>query len=137
MIENENMDLVRSGYEKFGKGDIQGLLGLFSDDIDWSTPHLENAPYGGRVLGLKAVGEFFQKLGETEEFAYFEPTEFIAQGDRVVVLGRCKATVRSTDRSFEIDWVHIFTVHDGKVTNFTEHFDSALVNKAFQRAASA
>ena len=60
MIENENMDLVRNGYEKFGKGDIQGLLGLFSDDIDWSTPHLENAPYGGRVLGLKAVGELLR-----------------------------------------------------------------------------
>ena len=137
MNENANTDLVRSGYEKFSKGDIQGLLSLFSDDIDWSTPHLEDAPFGGRLLGLQALGEFFQKLGEAEEFSFFEPTEYIAQGNRVVVLGRSKATVRSTNRSYEIDWVHIFTVHEGKVTNFAEYFDSALVNKAFQKAAGA
>jgi ketosteroid isomerase-like protein len=137
MNENANTDLVRSGYEKFSKGDIPGLLSLFSDDIDWFTPHLEDAPYGGRLLGLKALGEFFQTLGEAEEFSFFEPTEYIAQGDRVVVLGRSKATVRSTNRSYEIDWVQIFTVHEGKVTNFAEYFDSALVNKAFQKAAGA
>lgn len=137
MIEDSNKDLVRSGYEKFSSGDVPGLMNLFSDDIDWSTPHLENAPFGGRLLGLKAVGEFFQKLGDTEDFAYFEPTEFVAQGDRVVVLGRCKATVKPTGRNYEMDWVHVFTVHEGKVTNFAEFFDSALVNKAFQMAANA
>lgn len=137
MNEDANLEIVRSGYERFGNGDIEGLLNLFSDDIDWSTPHLEHAPYGGRLLGLEEVGEFFEKLGETEDFAYFEPTEFIAQGDRVVVLGRSKATVKATERSYEMDWVHIFTIHEGKITNFAEFFDSALVDKAFQKAASA
>ena len=137
MNENANLDLVKSAYEKFGNGDIPGLLSLFSDDIDWSTPHLEDAPFGGRLLGLQEVGEFFKTLGETEDFAYFEPTEFIAQGDRVVVLGRSKSTVKPTNRSYEVDWVHVITVHEGKVTNFAEYFDSALVNKAFQKAANA
>jgi uncharacterized protein len=137
MIEDSNKDLVRTGYEKFTSGDIPGLVGLFSDDIDWSTPHLEDAPYGGRILGLKAVGEFFKTLDEVEDFAYLEPTEFIAQGNRVVVLGRSKATVKQTGRSYEVDWVHVFTVHEGKITNFAEYFDSALVNKAFQMAAKA
>jgi uncharacterized protein len=137
MIEDSNKDLVRIGYEKFTNGDIPGLVGLFSDDIDWSTPHLEDAPYGGRILGLKAVGEFFKTLDEAEDFAYLEPTEFIAQGNRVVVLGRSKATVKQTGRSYEVDWVHVFTVHEGKITNFAEYFDSALVNKAFQMAAKA
>lgn len=137
MNEDANIELVQSGYEKFGSGDIPGLLGLFTPDIDWSTPHLEDAPYYGRVLGLDEVGKFFTALDEAEEFAYFEPTEFIARGDRVVVLGRAKATVRATARDYEIDWVHVFTVHEGKITNFAEYFDTAVVNKAFQKAATA
>jgi len=136
MNEDANVELVRSGYEKFGSGDIPGLLSLLTPDIDWSTPHIENAPFGGRLLGLPEVGNFFSKLGEAEDFAYFEPSEFIAKGDRVVVLGRAKATVKSTGRDYEIDWVHIFTVHEGKITNFAEFFDTAVVDKAFQKAAT-
>ena len=110
---------------------------MFSEDIDWSTPHLENAPFGGRILGIEEVAKFFNILGETEDFAYFEPTEFIPSRDKVVVLGRAKSTVKTTGRDYEMDWVHVFTIHEGKVTNFAEYFDTALVDKAFQKAASA
>ena len=137
MNEDANVELVRSGYEKFGSGDIEGLLSLFSEDIDWSTPHLENAPFGVGILGIEEVSKFFNILGETEDFAYFEPTEFIPSRDKVVVLGRAKSTVKTTGRDYEMDWVHVFTIHEGKVTNFAEYFDTALVDKAFQKAASA
>ena len=137
MSETTNTEIVQNAYGKFGSGDIPGLLSLLTDDIDWETPHVENAPFTGNRLGLKEVAEFFQLLNESEDFAYFEPTEFIAQGDKVVVLGRSKATVKSTDRSYETDWVHIFTVNDGKITHFHEFFDSAAATRAFQKTAAA
>jgi len=132
-----NLEIVQAGYEKFGSGDIEGLLALFTDDIDWSVPHIENAPFTGNRLGLEEVAEFFKGLTEAEEFSYFEPTEFIEQGNRVVVLGRVKATVRATGRTYESDWVHLFTVHDGKITNFREFFDTEAVSIAFQKTAVA
>ncbi|MEP6847444.1 MAG: nuclear transport factor 2 family protein [Acidobacteriota bacterium] len=137
MSETTNIEVVQNAYEKFGTGDIPGLLTLLTDDIDWSTPHVENAPFAGNRLGLQEVGEFFKLLGESEEFSYFEPTEFIAQGDRVVVLGRSKATVKTTGRSYETDWVQLFTVHEGKITNFHEFFDNAAATRAFQKTAAA
>ncbi|MEP7074995.1 MAG: nuclear transport factor 2 family protein [Acidobacteriota bacterium] len=137
MSEETNIAVVQNAYEKFGTGDIPGLLTLLTDDIDWSTPHVENAPFAGNRLGLQEVGEFFKLLGESEEFSYFEPTEFIAQGNRVVVLGRSKATVKTTGRTYETDWVHLFTVHEGKITNFHEFFDNAAATRAFQKTAAA
>lgn len=137
MSEATNTEIVKKGYEHFSSGDVPGLLNLFTDDIDWSTPHVENAPFTGNRLGLEEVGEFFKLLTESEDISYFEPTEFIAQGDRVVVLGRSKATVKSTGRSYETDWVHLFTIHDGKITNFHEFFDSAAATRAFQKTAAA
>ena len=40
------------------------------------------------------------------------PREFIAQGDKVVVLGHGAWTTRDTGRDFESDWVHVFTVEN-------------------------
>ena len=137
MSEPTNLEIVQSGYEKFGNRDIEGLLSQFTDDIDWSTPHVENAPFTGNRLGLTEVADFFKGLAEAEEFSYFEPTEFVEQGKRVVVLGRAKATVKATAKTYETDWVHLFTVEDGKITHFREFFDTAAVTKAFQKTAAA
>ncbi len=137
MSETNNVELVKKGYEHFGSGDIEGLLNLFADDINWKTPTVENADYTGERSGKEEVTEFFSRLDESEEFSNFEPTEFIAQGDRVVVLGKSAGTVKPTGNNFETDWVHIFTVRDGKVTAFQEFFDTAAMNRAYQKATTA
>ena len=137
MNETNNTQIVKQGYEKFGSGDIEGLLNLFSDDISWKTPTVEGAEMTGQRNGREDVGKFFAELNESEEFSNFEPTEFIAQGDKVVVLGKSAGTVKATGRNFETDWVHIFTVKDGKVTGFLEFFDTAAMGRAYQKATSA
>ena len=30
-----NVEIVRKAYECFGRGDIEGLMELYSDDISW------------------------------------------------------------------------------------------------------
>lgn len=137
MNEDSNLQVVQSGYEKFGSGDINGLLSLFDEDIKWTVPEIENAPFGGSRVGREAVGQFFSQLDEAEDITEFSPTEFIAQGDRVVVLGRSTSTVRSTGNTYSTDWVHVFRLEDGKVTEFLEFFDNAAATRAFQKAATA
>jgi hypothetical protein len=70
-------------------------------------------------------------LAETVAFERFEPREFIAQRDRVAVLGHYKGTALSTGRSVESDWVMVFTRRDGKVVQFREYADSAAINAAY------
>lgn len=137
MNETENSKLVESGYDFFGKGDVEGLLKLFTDDIKWTVPEIENAPFAGSRSGKSDVGKFFQQLSEAEDISEFVPKEFVAQGDKVVVLGRSKATARATGKTYETDWVHVFTLRDGKVAEFHEFFDNAAANKAFQKTAAA
>jgi ketosteroid isomerase-like protein len=79
MSDTTNLEIVRSGYEKFGSGDIPGLLKLFSNDIKWTVPEIENAPFAGSRSGTEGVGEFFKQLSSAEDITSFEPTEFIAQ----------------------------------------------------------
>ncbi len=137
MSEQENISIVREAYKCFQTADIPGLLKHFGNDIEWTTPEVENAFFGGTINGIDAVTDFFAKLGETEDFTNFEPREFIAQGDRVVTLGSSTSTVIDTGREYTTDWVHLFTVRDSKITSFLEFFDTAEVNRAFQKATTA
>lgn len=137
MSEVTNTEIIQKGYENFGSGNIPGLLELFAENIGWEVPEIENAPFSGSREGIEAVGKFFEQLVEAEDITRFEPLEFIAQNDKVVVLGESAATVKATGRSYETDWVHVFTVHDGKIINFHEFFDNAAATKAFQKALPA
>ena len=42
-----NIQIVKNAYNKFTSGDIEGLLGLLSEDVHWQVPEIENAPFGG------------------------------------------------------------------------------------------
>ena len=132
-----NTEIIQKGYEYFGAGDIEGLLSLFADDISWTVPNIENAAFGGSRKGNKAVTEFFGQLADAEDFDRFEPLEFIAEGDKVVVLGETSATVKGTGKNYDTEWVHVFHLRDGKVTEFKEFLDTAAANRAFQKTATA
>ncbi len=137
MNEQENTKLVQKTYELFKSGDIETLLGMYSDDISWETPKVENVPFGGKVSGRDKVTEFFTNLDEHEEFSVFETTEFIAQGDKVVVLGHSTARVKSTNKELTLEFAHIVTVADGKITGFYEFFDTAAATKAYAATKAA
>jgi uncharacterized protein len=129
-----NIEVVKDAYAKFGAGDVAGLIGLCTEDIHWQTPVIENAKFGGIWHGHAGVGDFFMTLAGDENITHFEPIEFIADGEKVVVSGKSASTVKSTDKKYETDWVHIFTVQAGKITKFIEFFDNHIAaTKAFAK----
>ncbi|MCL6498960.1 MAG: nuclear transport factor 2 family protein [Firmicutes bacterium] len=123
-MSQKNIALVKEGYAAFGRGDIPALLELLAEDVEFFLHYPENPTLGGRYRGRAAVAQFFQRLGEEMEFTLMSPDEFIASGDRVVVLGRQAGRARSTGLHGELEWVHLFTVHNGRVTRFEEFLDS-------------
>ena len=113
--EEENAALVQSLYAAFGRGDMQTLSALW-DDIEWVFPGPTNViPFAGVHRGLQDVTQFFVTLSEALEFQKFEPREFIAQDDKVVVTGTSRVRNKANDRAADNDWVAVITVRDGKI----------------------
>ena len=134
-MEAANTKVVQDAYAAFGRGDIQALLGYMTDDIHW-RPVIGTAayvPFAGECSGKPAVAEFFRQVAATEEFEQFEPREFVAQGNTVVAIGHYRARTKSTGKTFDSDFVMVFTMRDGKVAAFREFADSAGINAAFTR----
>ena len=136
MSEQDNIDVVRKGYEAFGRGDMNGLLAQFDADIEWRTPGPADLPTAGDRRGHAGVQEFFQNLFAIVDIQRFETTQFVAQGDTVMVIGEDTSRVKATGTTLEFRFVHAFTVRNGKVVAFDEYTDfSPLV--AELRAAQA
>lgn len=128
----ENRQLTMSGYQKFANKDIAGLLDTFTDDIEWESIDNDEIPFAGTYHGKSEVGRYFSELDQAQEAVQFEPREFICEGDKVVVLGQSRWTVRSTGQTYDNPWVHVLTIRDGKVARFQQFNDTASVAKAFR-----
>ena len=133
MREAENTKVVQDAYAAFGRGDITTLLGYMTDDIHWQPVigTAKHVPFSGERKGKASVAEFFRLVAESEDFQQFEPREFIAQGDTVVAIGHYRAVTKATGKTFDADFVMVFTLRDGKVATFREFTDSAGINAAF------
>jgi ketosteroid isomerase-like protein len=131
MIREGNLQVVQKAYECFGRGDLDGIFDLLLDRVSWVTPEVEGAPHYGSKHGKDGAREFFHGLMASEIFEVFEPRQFLADEDRVFVLGRFVITVRATGKTWESDWIHMFTLEDGKIAAFREFFDNAAGGRAF------
>ncbi len=70
------------------------------------------------------------------ETTYPKPPEFVAQGDRVLVIGVATGKIYATNKPFRDEWVFDITVRDGKVTNIQEYIDTQALARASEMAAS-
>lgn len=136
-MSEQNTAIVQQAYHNFKTGNIQGLLDLLADDVTWQLPEVEDVAFAGKRSGRDSVGEFFAMVARDQDVIEFEPREFVAQGDKVISLGHYRWRVNDTGREFASDFVHVFTIRNGKIVAFREHFDSAAVAAAYQKAMRA
>ena len=141
MSVQTNTATVRQVYENFEalgrarakRPDLKPLLSLYSADVEWHVPEMENVPFAGPRRGIAGVRDFFAAITESLEVLQFEPREYIAQGDKVVALGRYSWRVKATGREFSSDFAHVCTIRDGKIVRFHEYMDTAAEVRAHKK----
>ena len=136
MSEQENTRIVQQAYETFKNGDVAGLLDMYSNDIDWHLPTVEELPWFGSRKGRDNTAEFFQRLAEAQDSVSFNPKKFIAQGDDVVAMGDYTWRSNATGKEFGGEWAHAWTVRDGKLASFREYADTAAASSAHRKDAA-
>jgi len=135
MSTRENVQIVKDFFAAIGRGDKQGLLALVAEDIEWTIPG-EDWPLAGTHRGHAGLAEVLRKASVEVETTYPEPPEFVAQGDRVLVVGVATGKIKATNKTFEDHWVFDITVRNGKLTNIREYIDTQALARASEMAAS-
>ena len=90
----DNVSLLKSLYDAFGRGDIPAVLGAMSPDITWyeaeSNPYM---PSGKAWIGPEAVlNNLFMKLGGDWDGFGVHPKSFHDAGNSVIVEARYSGT---------------------------------------------
>ena len=132
MSEQNNIDTVSQLYADFGEGNVEGILNVLTEDVQWKEPPAGKSPLAGTWEGHKGVEDFFRTIDETCETEDFQPKEFIAQGNKVVVLGYYRFLVKSTGKRWESEWSMVFTFRDGKISEFQFFGDTRAEAAAFE-----
>ena len=126
-MSNANVESVQRIYEAFGAGDVETILGLLADDVDFSTESdARIAPWHG-VRTKAEVPAFFQAIGETIDVTDFTVLSVTANDTDVMAVIRFGFTVRSNGKSGTMNLHHWWTFRDGKVVLYRGSEDTALV----------
>ena len=132
-----NVEIVQACFAAFQRGDVPAILNLCDENVEWIEPGLPGIPYGGRGKGRNSATEFFRAMGDTTDVLNFAPQTYLANGDRVVVLGTEDLRAKATGKSAHTEWALDFTVQNGKVTRWQAYFDTAAVQAAYAGASKA
>jgi ketosteroid isomerase-like protein len=129
MSIEKNVEVVKDFFRALGSRDKQGLLALAAKDIEWIIPGVD-WPLAGTHRGHAGMENLLQKANETVETSHPKPPEFIAQGDRVLVIGVATGKIKATNKAFKDQWVFDITVRDGKLTRIQEYIDTQALARA-------
>jgi ketosteroid isomerase-like protein len=129
MTIEENVQIVKDFFAAMGGYNRQDLLALVAEDIEWIIPG-EDWPLAGTHRGQAELAAVLQKASEEVEMTYPEPPEFVAQRDRVLVVGVATGKIKATNKSFKDYWVFDITVRDRKVTRIREYIDTQALARA-------
>lgn len=128
MTIEKNVQIVKDFFAAIGRGDREALLTLAADDIEWIIPGAD-WPLAGIRHGHAGIADLLETASESIETST-EPREFMAQGDRVFVVGAASGKIKATNKAFEDEWVFAITIRTGKVARIREYIDTQAMARA-------
>ena len=116
-MSEENVELVRDGYDDFNSGNIPGLIARLADDVEWVEPGGGNAPSGTFRGPDSVANDVFPSVAENSDEFSCKAESARDEGDTVIVDARFAGRSKSgTD--LDVAAEHVWQIQDGKVTEF-------------------
>lgn len=134
MSTAQNVQTVKGFFAAIGRGDREALFKLVAQDIEWIIPG-RDWPLARTYHGRAGLVDLLETASRSLETAT-KPQEFVAQGDRVLVVGTATGRVKATNKPFEDDWVFAITIRDGKLTSIREYVDTQALARASETDTS-
>lgn len=131
MSTQENVQTIKDFLAAVSRADKPALLALSDEDIEWVIPG-EDWPLAGTYRRHEGLVLLLQKAFQIQT-SFPEPPNFVAQGDRVIVIGFATGKVNATGKTFEDYFVFAVTVHNGRVKHIREYVDTQALARASEK----
>jgi len=122
-MSEQNIELVKKGYQAFATGDTETLMSLFDDNIEWFQPG--ESAISGTYRGKAELAEHLKRLAEKSPTV--TPRRFLADGDTVMVLSE---TLVGGETGQDAE---VYTLRNGKTLRVQVYADTALMERQYGR----
>lgn len=127
-MANSAKTVVEKMFEAFASGDVEKILETVSDDTVWIYHGTQVIPKG-KYTGKDGAHKFFTGILNGTEVIKFEPEQFIAEANMVVVLGNEHQKVKRSGKELKQKWVQIYTIENNLIARMEEFATSEVVNE--------
>jgi uncharacterized protein len=111
-MSQENVEIVRRGFDAWNTGDMDALRELYDPGIIWQAP--EGWPEPGPYVGREEVMRQLEQMRETWDADAVEPiSDFIDAADRVVVRQVWHGVGSGPESHLET--TNVFTLRKGRI----------------------
>jgi len=129
MPDTKPSNVVKQFFEYLGAGNMDGILGLFTDDGAIDMPGSKNLPWAGRWTGKEKLKEYFVVMPTALDIRGATQTRWIAEGNSVAVTGTEHGASRISGKEYRAKWSWIFEIRDGKIALWDAYEDTeAMLN---------
>ena len=109
---------------------------LFADDGRLVNLLPEELPFGGTWVGPEGAARYIEVMRGVLRIESLKVHQMISSGDQVVVIGDERSRFLANGQAYEMDWVHVNTIRDGRIIEMREYNDTAAMVEAFRAPAA-
>jgi ketosteroid isomerase-like protein len=131
MGDNSNLATLQAAYAGWGGtkgGNVEEILAMFDDQVEMHSALSADIPdsVSGVHMHRAEAAQYFEGLLRDWVMLAYDVDRYIvsAEGDEIVMVGRCAWQNKATGRVVDTPKVDIHTFRNGKVVRFQEVYDT-------------
>lgn len=126
-----NLEIIKAHYAGSDTKDIGAMLAPLTSTTRWTE--MAGFPCAGTYIGPEAVVEnVFKALGAAWDGYTLKVDRLIDGGDTIIGVGTYSGIYRNTGKAMTARVTHVWDMKDGKVVQFEQFTDTALVADAMR-----
>lgn len=120
-VSQQNILLVRAGYEAWNSEGLEAIMPAFDPEIEWHSPFPEEASFKGH----EGVRKWFKSLTDVWAELQFHPDSYVDEGDDVLVRLRVRGLAKASGIEVEMPLTQRWTIRDGRAVTMNLTVDAA------------
>jgi len=110
-----NLEVIKTAYEAFSRGDVPAILSTLTDDVVFETEGPARLGFTGTYRGHAGAIAYFTALATEHRDVKLTINDYFEGPDSIATFGRYECTLTVNSAPVNSPIAHLFRFRDGKI----------------------